>query len=459
MIMSVDWILRSRRVVTPRGTIDAGLAIEAGKIASVLAPDRIPPSRSLVDVGAAVVAPGLVDTHVHVNEPGRTEWEGFETATRAAAAGGITTIVDMPLNSRPVTTTAAALEAKMHAATGRLWVDCGFWGGLIPSNAESLDTLIDAGVAGLKAFLIHSGIDDFPMATEKDLRRGMPILGRSQLPLLVHAEVATSGAASSIGDPRRYATYLASRPPSMEVEAVHRMVRLCRELACPVHVVHLSSAEALEPASQARREGLPFSLETCPHYLILAAEEVPDGRTEFKCAPPIREKSNQERLWQALANGTIDSVVSDHSPCAPELKLPQAGDFVKAWGGVSSLQFGLPLIWTEARRRGFRFEHLSSWMSAAPAKLAGFEKRKGMIAPGYDADLVVWNPEAEFTLAPEMIHHRHSVTPYLGRSLQGVVEMTFVRGRKVYERGTFFGPPFGQPLLRQTNRHSRDTRG
>ena len=451
--MSADWVLHSRRVVTPRGTTHVGLAIAGGKIARVLTPDQIPSDCPLVDVGDSVVSPGLVDTHVHVNEPGRTEWEGFETATRAAAAGGITTIVDMPLNSHPVTTTADALRAKVRAAAGQLWVDCGFWGGLVPSNAESLDSLVDAGVAGVKAFLIHSGIDDFPMAPEDELRKGMPILARAGLPLLVHAEIATSDTpSSSMGDPRRYSTYLASRPSQMEVEAVSRMVRLCREFRCPVHVVHLSAAEALEDASRARKEGLPLSLETCPHYLTLAAEEIPDGRTEFKCAPPIREKSNREALWQGLAEGTIDAIVSDHSPCAPALKLPQAGDFVKAWGGVSSLQFGLSLTWTEAQKRGFGLEHLTKWMSEATARLAGFEKLKGIIAPGYDADLVVWKPEAKFTLTPEIIHHRHAVTPYLGRSLQGLVEMTYLRGRKVYERGTFLGPPSGRPLLREPHR-------
>jgi allantoinase len=311
------------------------------------------------------------------------------------------------LNSNPVTTTASALQIKTQAAKGRLFVDCGFWGGLIPGNAAGLDELLDAGVAGVKANDSLSGADS-----------------------------------------RRYATYLASRPPAMEVEAVRRMVRLSRELKCPVHIVHLSAAAALEHASQARQEGLPFSLETCPHYLTLSAEEIGDGRTEFKCAPPIREKSNQERLWRGLREGIIDAVVSDHSPCSPALKLSETGDFLKAWGGVSSLQFGLSLIWTQAQRRGFGLEELARWMSAAPAKLAGLQGRKGSIAPGQDADLVVWNPEEEFTLSREMIQHRHRLTPYLGRKLRGVVKMTFLRGRKVYERGTVIGPPAGETLLR-----------
>jgi allantoinase len=445
--MSFDWILRSRRVVTAGGTVDAAIAMEGEKIAGVLASHQIPSACPLVDVGAAVVSPGLVDTHVHVNEPGRTEWEGFETATAAAAAGGITTIVDMPLNSSPVTTTAAALEAKMRAAAGRIRVDCGFWGGLVPDNADSLDGLIDAGVCGVKAFLVPSGIDDFPRVTEGDLRRAMPRIARWQVPLLVHAEIESPAIApSSLGDPRRYATYLSSRPPRMEVEAVDQMVRLCRELRCPVHVVHLSSAAALEPASRARQDGLPFTLETCPHYLILAAEEIP-------------EKSNQDRLWKALADQTIDFIVSDHSPCTPALKLPQAGDFPKAWGGIASLQFSLPLIWTHAKARGFGFEDLARWMSTAPAKLAGVEKRKGIIAPGYDADLVVWNPEGEFTVSREMIQHRHTVTPYLGRSLSGIVEMTILRGRKIYERGKLLGAPSGQTLLGERRRPSGGMHG
>ncbi len=444
---SADWFLRSRRVVTPEGTIDAAVAIAGEKIAAVLAPGRIPSSSPVVDVGTSVIAPGLVDTHVHVNEPGRTEWEGFDTATRAAAAGGITTIVDMPLNSSPVTTSVAALEEKLHAASGQLWVDCGFWGGLIPNNAESIDELLDAGVAGVKAFLVPSGIDDFPMATERDLRRAMPLIGRRRLPLLVHAEIELADQRPPPASPRRYLTYLASRPPRMEVEAVERMASLCGEFRCPVHVVHLSSAQALAPALRARAEGLPFSVETCPHYLSFCAEEIPDGRTDFKCAPPIREMGNQDRLWQALRDGSIDAVVSDHSPCAPALKLPEVGDFVKAWGGISSLQFGLPVVWTQAHRRGFGFELLARWMSAAPARLAGFENRKGAIAPGYDADLVVWNPEAEFAVSREMILHRHSVTPYLGRSLRGLVEMTILRGQKIYERGALLGGPSGQPML------------
>src|SRR5262252_5076334 len=440
-------IIRGHHVVLPTGERAASIHIDNRTIVDVRDYGDLGDGAEVVDADPLVIMPGLVDSHVHINEPGRTDWEGFHTATRAAAAGGITTIADMPLNSSPVTTSVATLEEKLHAVRGQLWVDCGFWGGLIPDNADSLGELLDAGVAGVKAFLLPSGIDDFPMATERDLRRAMPLISQRRLPLLVHAEIELPDERPPRASPRRYSTYLASRPPRMEVEAVERMARLCDEFRCPVHVVHLSSAQALAPALRARARGLPFSIETCPHYLTLCAEEIPDGRTDFKCAPPVREKGNQDRLWQALRDGSIDAVVSDHSPCAPALKLPEVGDFVKAWGGISSLQFGLPLVWTQAHRRDFGFEQLTRWMSAAPAKLAGLENRKGAIASGYDADLVVWNPEAQFTVSREMILHRHSVTPYLGRSFRGLVEMTFLRGQKIYERGEPLGGPSGQPLL------------
>lgn len=449
--MSFDWVVRSRRVLTPQGIRNAGVAIDGEKIAGIFDADQIPPGSPQLDAGNWVVMPGLVDTHAHINEPGRTEWEGFETATRAAAAGGITTLVDMPLNSIPVTTSVEALEAKLRAAAGRIWVDCGFWGGLVPGNAQSLQPLLEAGVAGIKAFLVHSGIDDFPRVAEKELRQAMPALTRSSLPLLVHAEIDLPGSsrAPTGDDPRSYATYLASRPPEMEVEAVRQMIGLCRELGTPVHVVHLSSARVLTDAIRARGEGLPLSLETCPHYLILAAEDVPQGKTEFKCAPPIRERENRELLWKALDEGHIDLVVSDHSPCPPALKFPEVGNFLTAWGGISSLQFGLPMVWTHARKRGFSIAQLSKWMSAAPARLAGLTGRKGAIAAGCDADLVIWDPDEGFTLGAEMIHHRHSVTPYLGHSLQGVVKVTLLRGQKIYEGGRFLGTPSGRAVLRK----------
>ncbi|EYF05670.1 allantoinase AllB [Chondromyces apiculatus] len=456
-----DVVLKSRRVVLPDGVREAAVAIRGETIAAVLDPADIPPDARVIDVGDRVIMPGIVDTHAHINDPGRAEWEGFETATRACAAGGITTVVDMPLNSIPVTTTADALAQKLRAAEGRAFVDHGFWGGVVPGNDRDLEALVAAGALGFKAFLVHSGIDDFPMSTEADLRRAMPILAALKSPLLVHAEVEGAVAdalASDPRDPRSYATYLASRPPSWEVTAVRSMASLCREHGGPVHIVHLSAEGAIAEARAVRAEGLPFSIETCPHYLLLAAEEIPDGRTEYKCAPPIRERDNRERLWTALADGAIDLVVSDHSPCTPALKLPEEGDFMRAWGGIASLQLGLTLIWTEASRRGFGLRDMVRWMCEAPARLAGLAHRKGRIAPGFDADLVVWDPEANLTLDASRLHHRHPVTPYLGRSLLGQVQTTYLRGRPIYDAGEIKGTPRGEPLLGRHDAPASDVR-
>jgi len=338
-----DLAVVSRRVVTPDGVRDAAVLIEGGRIAGLAERNAVPPGWAVLDATDRVVMPGLVDAHVHVNEPGRTEWEGFETATRAAAAGGVTTLVDMPLNSIPATTSVSALEAKLEAARGRLSVDCGFWGGVVPGNAGELDRLVDAGVAGFKAFLVPSGVDEFPQVEERDLRAALPILARQGVPLLVHAELA-GPVPSEASDPRRYSSYLASRPSSWENEAVRLLARLCRETGGRIHIVHLSSSQALPILAEARAAGLPVTVETCPHYLFFAAEDVPVGRTEFKCSPPIRERANRERLWAGLSEGTIDMVVSDHSPCTPELKGLGAGDFLRAWGGIASLQFRLPIV-------------------------------------------------------------------------------------------------------------------
>jgi len=457
--------VRSTRVVLPDGVRAATVLFEGGdggggggKIAAVIRGEaRAPASADIVDVGDLVVAPGLVDSHVHVNEPGRTDWEGFETATRAAIAGGVTTLVDMPLNCLPVTTRAAALEAKLRACAGKLSCDVGFWGGVVPDNAGELPGLGEAGVLGCKAFLVHSGIDEFPNVTERDLRRAMPVLRDRGLPLLAHAELdlGPPGPPAPDGDggddPRAYASYLRSRPRAWEDEAIRLLVRLCRETGCAVHVVHLSSASSIGILRAARAEGLPISAETCPHYLCLDAEAIPDGATHFKCAPPIRERENREALWQALIEGVIDFVVTDHSPCLPALKEPERGDFQRAWGGISSLQLGLPAIWTEARRRGATPVEIAAWMSRGPARLAGLGARKGSIAPGRDADLVVWDPDASFVVEPEALLVRHKLSPYAGRRLHGRVEQTFLRGQRVYRRGQRGGgepgTPAGTPLL------------
>ncbi len=448
----VDLALRSRRVVTPGGERAGVVRIRDGRIVDVVDPASVPTDAHVEDVGGAVLMPGLVDSHVHVNEPGRTEWEGFESATRAAAAGGVTTLVDMPLNSSPVTTTRDALERKRDAAAGHALVDCGFWGGLVPGNARRIGSLLDAGACGVKAFLCHSGIDDFPAAGEAELRAALPVLAERGKPLLVHAELATDVAPPE-GDPRRYATYLESRPPSWERQAVALLLRLCRELRAPIHVVHLSAAAAARLVAEAHREGLPMTAETCPHYLSLAAEDVEDGRTEFKCAPPVRERANRDALWDALLDGTIGMVVSDHSPCPPLLKEPARGDFMAAWGGIASLQLALPVVWTEARRRGLGLGRIASWMAEAPARLAGLAASKGRIAPGYDADLVAFDPDAPFEVASVGIHHRHKLTPYLGRTLHGVVRQTWLRGRRVFSGGVFEGAPRGALLSASDGPH------
>jgi allantoinase len=443
------WALLGQRVVRPDAPVGpATVVIEDGRIRDVRAGVEPPGDIPIVDAGNSVVMPGLVDCHVHVNEPGRTDWEGFATATRAAAAGGVTTLVDMPLNCIPVTTTRDALEQKRRAASGQLWVDAGFWGGVVPGNAGELAGLAEAGALGCKAFLVHSGIDEFPNATEADLRAAMPALRAAGLPLLAHAELDPGdGIDLGDGDPRRYARYLRSRPASWEDAAIALLIRLARETGCAVHVVHLSSAASLPQIERAKDEGLPFTVETCPHYLCLEAEAIPDGATEFKCAPPIRGRENREALWAGLERGVIDLVVTDHSPCAPALKGRERGDFAAAWGGISSLQLGLPAVWTEARRRGHGLPQLATWMSARPAALAGVGRRKGRLAPGYDADLVVWDPEAEIAVDPPLLHFRHKVSPYLGRRLRGRVEKTLLRGQVVYDGHQHSAQPIGAPLL------------
>lgn len=448
MTTAADFIVRSSRIVTPEGIFDGGILVRGGIVEAILDAGEIPSSGvEIFDAGARAVLPGLVDSHVHVNEPGRTEWEGFESATRAAAAGGVTTIVDMPLNSVPVTTTADALRVKVKSAQGKLWVDCGFWGGIVPGNAGEIGPMAALGARGFKAFLVPSGIDEFPQAREADLRAAMPLLARAGLPLLAHAELDLheTFTAAAAGDPRRYAGYLASRPKIMENTAIALLAGLCRETGCAVHIVHLSSAEALPILERARSEKLPFTAETCPHYLTFAAEEIADGRTEFKCAPPIREKENRERLWRALKDGLISCVVSDHSPCVPALKKMESGDFLAAWGGIASLQFGLPAVWTGARQRGLALTDLARWMCEGPAALAGF-KNKGKIAKGRAADLTIFDPDGEFTVEGGGILHRHKVTPYLGRALKGKVDTVFLRGKKIFDRGNFTAPPAGSAL-------------
>ena len=418
----MGFVIRSSRVVLPDGSVDpAGVEVRDGRIAAVT-PGR--PAAD-IDLGDLVLMPGLVDSHVHVNEPGRTEWEGFATATKAAAAGGITTIVDMPLNSLPPVTTVAALEEKQRVARGD--VDIALWGGVIPGNTHELRPMLDAGARGFKCFLVHSGVDEFPNVNEQQLREAATDLATTGgAPLLVHAELGEH-LREPHGDPNDYATYLHSRPTAAEDEAIELVIDVCRETGARMHIVHLSSGSALSLLARARAERLPITAETTPHYLHFVAETVPHAHTEYKCAPPIRERGNRERLWHGLATGLIELVVSDHSPCTPELK---RGDFMNAWGGIASLQFVLPIVWTNAQPRGFTIEDLAKWCCEAPAKLARLD-RKGAIEIGRDADFVVWDPEAKFTVTPELIRHRHKVTPYLGAELKGVVRATWLRGSQL----------------------------
>ena len=438
-------VVRSRRVVTET-IAPAAIHVRAGKIDRVAAWDDVPAGARLDDVGELAVLPGIVDTHVHLNEPGRTEWEGFATATRAAAAGGVTTLVDMPLNSIPPTTTREAFAAKRAAATGQCAVDVGFWGGVVPGNAAELPGLVADGVRGFKCFLIDSGVEEFGWVGEAELAPAMAILAGLGAPLLVHAELAgpIDDAAPGLvdADPRRYATYLASRPPAAEEAAIALVTRLCRATRARTHIVHHSAASALGQLRAARAEGLPLTAETCPHYLHFAAESIPDGATPFKCAPPIRSAANRDALWAALAEGVLDLVASDHSPCSPALKAIEAGDFVAAWGGVAGLQLALPVVWTEASARGHALTDVARWMSAAPARLARLG-HKGAIAAGRDADFVVFDDAASTHVTPEAIQHRHRVTPYAGETLRGAVTATYLRGQRVAEHGRVIASDLG----------------
>ncbi|HRF79022.1 MAG TPA: allantoinase AllB [Flavobacteriales bacterium] len=454
--------IHSTRVITPAGVIEATLILGDGKIQDVL-PGRVEregvPFESF---GNKVIMPGVIDAHVHINEPGRTEWEGFETATKAAAAGGITTMIEMPLNASPVTTTVEALKLKLEAAKGKLHVNVGFYGGVIPDNIDDLDGLLNAGVFGIKAFLTHSGIDEFPNVTEADLRRALPILRRHNAKLLVHCELEGPVVSSelsgqpattkepnnselrtdnSANTPRSYQRYLTSRPPHWETDAIALMIRLSEEFDVHVHIVHVSAAEALPLIRDAKKRGLRITAETCPHYLVFCAEEIPDGATEFKCAPPIRERANNELLWEALKDGTLDFVATDHSPAPPDIKEQQSGDFMKAWGGIAGLQFLLPAFWTGAKERGFSLDDVARLLCEHPADFLGL-KTKGRIAPGCDADLVIWDPEASFVVREEMIQHRHKLTPYAGRELHGVAERTVVKGTTVFGGGRFSSHSF-----------------
>ena len=443
-----DLLIRAPNAVLADGVERAcAVAVADGRIAAILPRDVRANANRFVDLAAdEELLPGLVDTHVHVNEPGRTEWEGFATATAAAAAGGVTTLIDMPLNSLPPTTDVEALQAKRAAADKQCRVDVGFWGGAVPNNMRALRTLHDAGVFGFKAFLADSGVAEFPPLTTTQLAAALTVIASLDGLLIVHAEDPAELASAPSPSGRSYAAFLASRPAAAERTAVEHLIEAARRTGARVHVVHLSSTEALQAVSVARAGGVRITAETCPHYLTLAADDIPDGATQDKCCPPIRGRDHQDALWLGLANGDIDLVVSDHSPCPPDLKHLDDGDFGAAWGGIASVQLGLPVVWTAARERGHTLADVVGWMSRHPADLVGLSD-KGRIEVGAAADLVAFAPDASFVVDPSRLHHRHPLTPYAGRELTGVVRRTWLRGDEVH------GPhaaetPLGQLISR-----------
>ena len=470
---TLTWAFRSTRVVTPEGTRPAAVLVKQGRIFEVAPWDNVPPDAHLRDYGDYVLLPGLVDTHVHINDPGRAEWEGFQTATQAAAAGGVTTVVDMPLNCVPETISAEALAIKREAVAGNAWVDWMTWAGAVGNNGANgnesdIPALIAAGVPGFKCFLVHSGIDGFAWIDEPQLRKTLAALWESGLPLLAHAELAgpvdRATALLQHADWRSYATYLASRPDEAETEAIALLIRLAAEFNTPVHIVHLATAQTLPALRQARAAGLKITVETCPQYLWFSSEEIPDGATTFKCAPPIRNAANREALWEALREGLIDMVATDHSPCPPHLKNPETGRFDTAWGGIASLGLALPVIWTGLLRRSAGknenlqdtniqnsdFALLARWLATEPARLAGLTGQKGAIASGYDADLVVFDPAIEWSVTQDELLFRHKNSPYLGEKLRGRVLETYLHGECIFWRrngsGLIDPKPHGREL-------------
>jgi len=450
----VAQVFTSSRVVLPGKVGAFAVLVEKEKIVGVVPRQEIPLSLHVADFGDLAILPGLVDSHIHINEPGRTEWEGFRTATRAAAAGGYTMLVDMPLNCVPATTLPEALEAKRKAAQGQCQVDWAAWAGLVPDNAEQIVSLASAGVSGFKCFLVHPGIDEFTMVNESHLRTALPNLKKTGLPLLVHAELPgpIDSATQELmqADWRMYKTYLHSRPGEAELSAIELLIRLCEESGCRIHIVHLSTSKALARLRDAKRRGLPITVESCPHYLHLCSEEISNGATLNKCAPPIRNRENREALWRGLREGIIDLVATDHSPCPPAMKQMEHGDFRSAWGGIPSVSLALSLMWTEASHRDCSLVDIARWMAEGPAQLAGVEGRKGRLAAGFDADMVVFDPEAEWTVTPAELHYRHALSPYLGERLTGKVVMTFLRGECVYRQGSFPGEFRGREYSHNT---------
>ena len=469
--------LRSRRIITPHGERDGIVTFADGIILGVHDPGDLPAGAVLENLGDAALLPGLIDVHTHINEPGRTEWEGFATATRAAAAGGFTTVIDMPLNCLPETTDVEALQVKRDAAqrggsgdSNQCMVDYALWGGAVDGNQHQLEPLALAGVPGFKCFLIYPGCDGFTSIDRANLELALPHIAQTGLPLLVHAELAAPIDAavarlnSSGADWRTYATYLASRPDEAELQAIQMLLDLCRQYRFRLHIVHLATALALPMLAAAKAEGLPVTVETCPHYLHCAAEDIADGATLFKCAPPIRSRDNREALWQGLLDGTIDLIATDHSPCPPAMKRltatqpgEEAGRLDQAWGGIASLSVAFPLLAHECVARNIPLTRLMQWMSAAPALLAGLDMQVGSIEPGKHANFVVLDTSAVTTVNEDTLHYRHKVSPYMAEQFRGKVTSTYLRGERIFHEGTFPLPPKGREYALHTHRESPTT--
>lgn len=438
-----DLVIRGQRVLTTAGIAPREVAVRDGLVVAMEPLGNDLKAHEYIELAEdETLIPGLVDSHVHVNEPGRTEWEGFASATRAAAAGGVTTIVDMPLNSIPATTNVEALEIKRNVARDQAFVDVGFWGGAVPGNKADLRPLHDAGVFGFKCFLLHSGVDEFPPLDADEMEADMRELKTFDSMMIVHAEDSRAIDRAPTAEGDQYGKFLASRPRGAENLAIAEVIERARWTGARAHILHLSSSDALPMIASAKRDGVRLTVETCPHYLTLMAEEIPNGATSYKCCPPIREAGNRELLWQGLLDGTIDCIVTDHSPSTLDLKDLDNGDFAVAWGGVSSLQLGLSLIWTDARHRGIPLEQVVNWMSTAPAKLVGLN-RKGRIAPGADADFAIFAADDAFVVDVKKLKHKNPITPYDGRALAGVVRKTFLRGKEID-----FETPTGRLLRR-----------
>ena len=447
--MSFDLVIRSTHVISDIGDRPAAVCVSDGRIVKIAAFDEVISAKKDITITGALI-PGLVDTHVHINEPGRTQWEGFESATKAAAAGGVTTVIDMPLNSIPPTTNVAALAVKKAAATGKCSVDVGFWGGSIPGNVSDLKGLHDEGVFGFKCFLLHSGVDEFPGSDLVDLTAALKELVTLDALMVVHAEDSIAIQKSIKPSSRSYSEFLASRPKGAENVAIAQLIEQARTIKGRVHVLHLSSGDSLALIRSAKADGVRISAETCPHYLALTAEEIADGATQYKCCPPIRENINQDELWQGLKSGVIDLIVSDHSPCTEDLKIFDIGDFQQAWGGISSLQLGISIIWTQAREQDVSLWQVMKWMSQKPAELAGLE-RKGAIKVGMDADFAEFDTEAQFTVEPTALFHKNQITPYQGKTLQGKIKQTWLRGELIFKDASMINSPHGEFLIRGKN--------